>query len=68
MGNLAEKINHLPEQLRREVEDFVDFLVNKRMPPKKKKLRLTWAGALAEYSDQFTSLELQKMSLDWWNN
>jgi hypothetical protein len=68
MGNLAEKINHLPEQLRHEVEDFVDFLVKKRMPRKKKKLRMTWAGALSEYRDQCTSLELQKRSLDWWNN
>jgi len=68
MGNLAEKINHLPMHLRHEVEDFVDFLVSKRMSPQKKKLRMTWAGALAEYRDRFTSLELQKKCLDWWNN
>ncbi len=68
MGDLAEKINHLPEQLRHEVEDFVDFLVKKRMPGKKKKLRMSWAGALAEYRDRFTSLKLQKKSLNWWNN
>jgi len=68
MGNLAEKINHLPEQLQHEVEDFVDFLVKKRMTDKKKKLRMTWAGALVEYRDRFTSLELQKKSLNWWND
>ena len=68
MGNLAEKINQLPEQLQQEVEDFVDFLVKKHIPGKKKKLRMKWAGALAEYRDQFTSLELQKKSLNWWND
>lgn len=68
MGNLAEKIDRLPKQLQREVEDFVDFLVEKRMPAKNKKLRMNWAGALAEYRDRFTSLELQKKSLDWWKN
>ena len=68
MGNLAKKINQLPEQLQLEVEDFVDFLAKKHTPGKKKKLQLKWAGALTEYRDQFTSLELQKKSLTWWND
>jgi hypothetical protein len=67
MGNLAEKINQLPEQLQQEVEDFVDFLAKKHTPGKKKKLLMKWAGVLGEYRDQFTSLELQKKSLNWWN-
>jgi len=67
MGNLDYKIKHLPEPLQHEVEDFVDLLVKKRMSLQKKKLRMTWAGALAEYRDQFTAMELQKKSLDWWD-
>lgn len=30
-----------------------------------KKLRQDWAGALSDVRDQYTSLELQKKSLDW---
>jgi hypothetical protein len=30
-----------------------------------KKLRQDWAGALRDFRDQYTSLELQKKSLDW---
>jgi hypothetical protein len=28
----------------------------------------SWVGALKEHRDQFTSLELQKKSLDWWGD
>lgn len=69
MANLAEKIHNLPEPLQREVEDFVDFLTTKRRlkvvaPP----LRFSWVGGLAELRDQYSSCELQKKSLDWWQS
>jgi hypothetical protein len=44
------------------------FLAEKRALPKKRKLRLDWAGSLKEFRDQYTSLELQKKSLDWWSD
>ena len=31
----------------------------------RKKLRQTWAGALRDYREQYTSLELQKKALEW---
>jgi hypothetical protein len=36
--------------------------------PKCKKLRLDWAEGLSEFCDQYTSLELQKKSLEWWGD
>ena len=55
----------LPPDLQQEVRDFALFLVERRAKPKRRKLRLTWAGGLREFRDQYTSLELQKKSLEW---
>lgn len=69
MANLAEKIQCLPEPVQREVEDFVDFLVSRRrLKTVGPALRLSWAGGLAELRDQYSSTELQKKSLDWWQS
>lgn len=46
--------------------DFVQFLIEKRMSKKKIYLKLDWAGGLSEYRDKFTSLDLQKKALEWW--
>jgi hypothetical protein len=43
----------------------VEFLLEKRSRKRVKPLGQQWAGALSEYRDQYTSLELQKMTLDW---
>jgi len=68
MQTLKELIDQLPPDLQQEVMDFVQFLLDNKLRRKQKKLRLTWAGALREYRDQFTSLELQKKALEWWGD
>ncbi|MBI3848972.1 MAG: DUF2281 domain-containing protein [Verrucomicrobia bacterium] len=65
---IAEKLNTLPPRLRREAEDFIEFLAQKQFAPKRTHLRMKWAGALRDQQDQFTALELQKKSLDWWGD
>ena len=60
MSTLKELVEQLPPELQEEAKDFVEFLIEKKLPRKQKKLRLTWAGALRDYRHQFTSLELQK--------
>ena len=62
---LDRKLELLPPELQREVADFVDFLLAKKVPAKKKKHRLDWVGGLKEYRDQYTALELQKKALEW---
>ncbi|MGZ5483873.1 MAG: DUF2281 domain-containing protein [Pyrinomonadaceae bacterium] len=47
-----------------EVRVFVERLIKKREEQPRRFLRQSWAGALADYRDQFTSLDLQKMSSD----
>ena len=69
MKRLQEIVDELPPELQQEVYDFAQFLHEKRARPKRKgKLSLTWAGALREYRDRYTSLDLQKKALEWWGD
>jgi mRNA-degrading endonuclease RelE of RelBE toxin-antitoxin system len=63
--SLLEKLEKLPAEKRQEVEKFVEALLNKQKPKTKTTLRQDWAGALRDYRDQYTSLELQKKALEW---
>ena len=64
-GSLEKVIKELPPDLREEVLDFARYLLSKRKKARRTKLKMDWAGALSEYRDQYTSLELQKKALDW---
>jgi galactose-1-phosphate uridylyltransferase len=59
MITLEEVIRALPPELQQEVEAFARFLLERRTQKYGRKLRQDWAGALREYSDQYTSVELQ---------
>lgn len=65
MKTLEELIKELSPELRQEVEDFVQFLLERRARKHGRKLRQDWADALRGYRDQYTSLELQKKALEW---
>jgi hypothetical protein len=65
MKALAEMIKELPPELQREVEDFVQFLFERRLQKAGRTLRQDWVGALRDYREQYTSLELQKKALEW---
>ena len=65
MKSLDELVKELPPDLQQEVRDFATFLFETKVRPKQSKLRMSWAGALSEFRDQFTSLELQKKALEW---
>lgn len=59
MKSLEQKIKELPPELQQEVEDFVDFLTERREQPAKGQLKLDWRGSLRDLRDQYTSVELQ---------
>jgi len=65
---IEELIRALPADLKRELADFAEFLLKKHAARRKKRLSLDWAGGLREYRNQYTSLELQKKSLEWWGD
>ena len=62
---VEEKIKKLTPELHKEVEDYVDFLLQKTEKKTGKKLGLEWLGGLKEYRDKYTSLKLQKKALEW---
>lgn len=61
------KIRELPEYLKKEVLDYVEFLLNKlyAKSDKSDRLRYTWEGGLSELKEKYTSVELQHKALDW---
>ena len=65
MKTIEDLIKKLPDELKQEVVDFIEYLLQKRAPKSHRKLSQNWAGALKEYRQQYTSLELQKKSLEW---
>ncbi|MBI5481287.1 MAG: DUF2281 domain-containing protein [Deltaproteobacteria bacterium] len=66
MIRVEDMIRELPGELQDEVRDFVQFLLDRRVRRKQAKLRLSWAGGLTEFREQYTALELQKRALGWW--
>jgi len=61
------KIQELPEDLRKEVLDYIDFLLKKYREKeiKHKKFKSEWEGGLSEIRERFTSVELQHKALEW---
>ena len=65
MERIEEKFARLPQELRQEFSDFIDFLLSRNQPRSTRKPTLNWIGGLKEYRDQFTALELQKKASEW---
>lgn len=65
MKTIEEMMKELPTEYQKEVEDFIEFLIQKRTRKKKGKLKLNWAGALKDLRDQYTSVELQHKISEW---
>ena len=63
--SLEELVRELPPDMLAEVRDFIEFLLSKRERRERRALRQDWAGALRDYRQQYTSVELQHQALDW---
>lgn len=61
------EMRELPEDLRREVLDYIEFLLRKYKGNvvKAKKFKFDWEGGLSEMREKFTSVELQHRTLEW---
>ncbi len=61
------KMRELPEDLRRDVLDYVEILSRKYKGrvAKAKKFKFDWEGGLSEIREKFTSVELQHKALEW---
>ena len=65
LERIEKMIRELPPELHREVEDFVEFLLEKRLKRPRAKPNFDWAGALKDIRDQYTSVELQHEISEW---
>jgi hypothetical protein len=65
MSELEEIIKELPPDLHQEVVDFARFLMEKRGPKRKGRMKLEWRGALQDMKDEYTSVDLQHKILEW---
>ncbi|MEW6381201.1 MAG: DUF2281 domain-containing protein [bacterium] len=62
---IKAKLEELPEDLKKEVLDYIEFLLQKygKRPPEKRKFRFDWEGGLSDLKDKYTSVELQHKAL-----
>lgn len=65
--DIEAKARELPEHLRRQVLDFMEFLSRKYKSDERetKKFTFDWEDGLSELRDTFTAAELQHSSLEW---
>lgn len=60
------KLEELPDDLRKEVLDYIEFLLQKyHKQERKEKFRFHWEGGLSELKEKYTSVELQHKALEW---
>ena len=63
---LPELVQELPPEAQEVVRELVELLLARpkadRRPNPQPPLRQDWAGALRDYRDQFTSLDLQHLA------
>lgn len=63
----AQRLNaivNLPSELKHRKVEIIIIPAQKR-GKKKRRLSQDWANALSDYSNQYTSLELQKKAMEW---
>ncbi|MDN3513881.1 MAG: DUF2281 domain-containing protein [Candidatus Brocadia sp.] len=58
MKSLEEMIKKLPIEYEQEVQDFIEFILEKRVKKHKGKPKFDWGGAL-KHLKNYTSVELQ---------
>ena len=61
--NIETKISQLSPGLIGELDNYLDYLIKKRVVHKPKKLKQDWAGGLKEI--KLSAIELQKKALVW---
>ena len=68
MKRIEQKIRKLSPNLRREVEQFIEGLVEPPAGSKGRQPEFKWRGALRDLRDKYTSVELQHRMRDEWGD
>ena len=60
------KFNKLPEHLKKEVIDFIEFLTKKHQVPEGSgNFSFNWEGGLSELKNEYSAVELQHKAAEW---
>jgi hypothetical protein len=62
---LEELVREVPSEYRAQLRDYVESLLARRSTEPPGKPQFTWAGALEELRDRYTSVELQHCIARW---
>lgn len=65
MSEIEEMAKKLPPDLRIQVLNFMEFLLERKKQNRRTTMRQDWAGALRDVRSEYTSLDLQKKALEW---
>ena len=63
--SLEEIVRELPPDSQAKVRQFVELLQETTNGETNKRLEQNWAGALSDYREKYTSMDLQQKSLEW---
>ncbi|MFW6194460.1 MAG: DUF2281 domain-containing protein [Halobacteriota archaeon] len=66
MEEIERLFKRLPDDLKKEVIDYMEFLLERGSQTKEKELKFTWRGGLRELKDEYSSVDLQHKR-KWWN-
>jgi hypothetical protein len=60
------KFNKLPEHLKKEVIDFIEFLAKKHQGRGSSgNFSFSWEGGLSELKNEYSAVELQHKATEW---
>ncbi|MBS1249827.1 MAG: hypothetical protein MAG431_01411 [Chloroflexi bacterium] len=61
------KVRKLPDDLQRQVFDYIDFLLRKyqTLDVTHKQFKFDWEGELSDIGEEFTSVRLGHKALEW---
>ena len=63
---IKSKLEELPEDLEKEILDYIEFLLRKYGNKTKRiGFKFDWEGGLSDLKDKYTSVELQHKALEW---
>ena len=65
--DIGSKMEKLPDHIIPEINDYIDFLLNKygSKEKAKSKFKFDWEGGLSKLKNKYSSVELQHKSLEW---
>jgi len=63
---IKAKLDELPEDVEKEILDYIEFLLHKYgKKTEKKRFKFDWEGGLSDLKDEYTSVELQHKAMEW---